>query len=123
MPDEKSVGDKPRRYGFPFLSFVASGFTPDDNVAGKPRRYEFKIETSGMVWRRGSTPTSGMKPDATFFVRLVASGFMPDALDETVADKPRRYGFPSPSFVASGFMPDEEKASGINPDATDFRLI
>jgi hypothetical protein len=43
---------------------------------------------------------------------------MPDAPDANVADKPRRYGFPFPSFVASGFMPDEEKASGINPDAT-----
>ena len=48
---------------------------------------------------------------------------MPDGPDETVADKPRRYGFPFPSFVASGFMPDEEKASGMNPDATVFRLI
>jgi hypothetical protein len=33
---------------------------------------------------------------------------MPDALDEDVADKPRRYGFPFPSFVAAGFTPDEK---------------
>jgi hypothetical protein len=30
----------------------------------------------------------------------------------------RRYVFLSFGFVASGFTPDEEKASGMNPDAT-----
>jgi len=45
----------------------------------------------------GDSLASGINPDATGFhsFGFVASGMKPDALDETVADKPRRYGLKS----------------------------
>jgi len=69
----------------------------------------------------GDGLASGVNPNVGYETRrYVFRSF--DALDENVADKPRRYVFFvrfSRLFVASGFMPDEEKASGMNPDATD----